>query len=189
MCFNAHKVSSWHVNLYISSSFNSPLLHCHYSSLMSKIFSVSTPSLFHLFRYLPIPSEPIFFLLRWRCSSVSIQHKQWTPPSTIQVTCAETVIYSDNSPWHKPLHIPNMASSKSSSLYLVIYTKNAIDRILNLWFWVLHWKKSMIIVYMVYIKFGNNYIIRQTTKLKWPPNILVILYAINLSMAWTITHK
>ena len=37
------------------------------------------------------------------------QALQWTPPLIIQLTCAETVIYSDNSPWHEPLQIPNMA--------------------------------------------------------------------------------
>ena len=37
-------------------------------------------------------------LLRRIRSSVSIQHEQWTPPSINQLTCAETVIYSDNSP-------------------------------------------------------------------------------------------
>ena len=29
---------------------------------------------------------------------------------------------------------------------------------------------------MAYIKFGDHYTIRQTAKLKWPPNILVIRY-------------
>ena len=44
-------------------------------------------------------------LLRWRRSSICIQHGQWTPPSIIQLTHVETVIYSDNSPWHILLHI------------------------------------------------------------------------------------
>ena len=55
-------------------------------------------------------------LLRRIHSSVSIQHEQWTPPSINQLKCVETVIYLDNSPWHKPLHIPNMAKKYSTPL-------------------------------------------------------------------------
>ena len=47
------------VNLYISSSFKSPLLCCHCSSLMFHIFSISTPSHFRLFRCFPNLSEPV----------------------------------------------------------------------------------------------------------------------------------
>ena len=32
------------------------------------------------------------------------------------------------------------------ALYLTIYSKNAIDGILNWWFWLLYGKKSMVIV-------------------------------------------
>ena len=58
------------------------------------------------------------FLLRRIHSSICIQHEQWTPPSINQLICAEKVIYSDNSPWHKPLHIPNMASGNLCRLLI-----------------------------------------------------------------------
>ena len=51
-------------------------------------------------------------------SSISNQHEEWTPPSIDQLTRAETVIFLDNSPWHKPLHIPNMASSNLCRLLI-----------------------------------------------------------------------
>ena len=50
------------------------------------------------------------------------------------------------------------------ALYLAIYSKIAIDRILNWQFCVLYGKKSMVIVLMAYIKFGDHYMIFQTTK-------------------------
>ena len=116
MCYDSHMVSSWCVNLYISS-FSSLLfsaviaaLWCFilYSWFLHLLFSTSSGvSLSLLSLYCS--------LLHRRHSPVSIQHRQWTPP-IIQVTRAETVIYSDNWPWHKPLHIPNMASSRSSNV-------------------------------------------------------------------------
>ena len=63
-------------------------------------------------------------ILHWRRSSISIQHEQWTSPSIIQLTHADTVIYSDNLPWHKPLHIPNKASSKSNNLCQIWQSSN-----------------------------------------------------------------
>ena len=94
-------------SMYISSSFKYPLLHYHCSPSTSQIFLVSTPP-FCLFRCFPIPSEPVLHPSTLKTFFVSIQHEQWTPPSIIQFTHGKTVIYSL---WHKPLHIPNMASS------------------------------------------------------------------------------
>ena len=64
------------------------------------------------------------------------------------------------------------------ALHLAIYSKNAIGGILHWQFWVLYGKKFMVAVYMAYIKIGNHYTIRQTAKLKWPPNILVVRYIV-----------
>ena len=103
MRYNTNKVSCWHVNLYISSSYKSPLLRCHCSSLTSHIFLVFTLSPFCLFRYFPIPSEPV--LLPTMFKMFLHIHSSWAIDSTIdQVTCANTIIYSDNSPWYKLLH-------------------------------------------------------------------------------------
>ena len=57
--------------------------------------------------------------LHRRRSSVSIQHDQWTLPSIIQLTHAKLVIYSDNSPWHKSLYIPNNANSNICRLLIL----------------------------------------------------------------------
>ena len=101
MCFDTHKVSSWHVNLYISISLKSPLLHCHCSSLtlhlMSHIFSVSMPSPFYLFRCFPIPSEPV--LLPPILKTFLHIHSTQATDSIINhlSTCAKTEIgYWDN---------------------------------------------------------------------------------------------
>ena len=61
-------------------------------------FSVSQPSPLRLFRCFPILSESVLLPPTSNCSSVSVQHEQWIPPSINQLTRAETVIYSDNSP-------------------------------------------------------------------------------------------
>ena len=42
---------------------------------------------------------------------------------------------------------------------------------------------------MVYIKFGNCYMIRQNAKLKWPPNILVIRYMLCMVYEYVNTAK
>ena len=47
-----------------------------------------------------------------------------------------------------------------------IYSKIAINGILNWQFCVLYGNKSMVIVLMVYIKFSDHYMIRQTANLK-----------------------
>ena len=76
--------------------------HSKYSQFLHHLLSASSGvflSLLSLYCSLP----------RWRHPSISIQHKKWTPTLIIQLTRAETVIYSDNSLWLEPLHIPNMA--------------------------------------------------------------------------------
>ena len=81
---------------------------------------------FYAFSFPPLQMFPYPF---WVCTASSyikdvppIQHEQWTPPSIIQLTCTKTEIYSGNSPWHKTLHIPNVASS---NLYrLLIHDMN-----------------------------------------------------------------
>ena len=111
MCYDAHEASSWRTNLYISSSYMSPLLHWYCSPSMSQTFWFLRP-------LLSTSSGVSLFCMSLYCSllhqirsSVSVQHEQWTPPSINQFTHAKTVIYWVNSPWHKPLYTPNMASS------------------------------------------------------------------------------
>ena len=89
----------WRVNLYISISLKSPLLHCHCSSLTlhltSHIFSVSTPSPFHLFRcfpselvLLPPTSKTLLHIHSTQAIHFIINHLS---------TCAKTETgYSDN---------------------------------------------------------------------------------------------
>ena len=110
MCYDAHAVSNWCTNLYISSSYESTLLHWYCNPLMSLTFSASTPSPLRLFSCFPILSEPVLLPPTLKTFLHIVQHEQWTPPSINQLTCAKTIIYSDNSLWHKPLHIPNMAA-------------------------------------------------------------------------------
>ena len=146
MCYDVHEASSWHTNLYIYSSYKSPPLHWYAALQRRKRFwflrlllsTYSGVSLSFLSLYCS--------LLHRRHSSVSIQHEQWTPPSINQLTLAKTVIYSDNSPWHKPLHIQNMASSNLCRL--LICDMNHYTHL-----------------------YGK-----------------VVIYAVNLSITWTIIH-
>ena len=88
----------------LCSTGTAALQHCKHFGFLRLFFSASSGvSLSFLSLY--------YSLLCWIYSYISIQHEQWTSPSINQLTHAVTVIYSDNLPWHKPLHIPNMASS------------------------------------------------------------------------------
>ena len=151
MCYDAHKASSQRTNLYISSSYKSPLLYWHCSPLILQIFcehfwflrlllsassgvSLSSLSLYHS-------------LLHRIRSSVYIQHEQWTPPSINQLTCAKTVIYSET------------------------------DRDINHHYTYQIWQAVIYAVYLsvtwtiTHTKFGK-----------------AVIYAVNLSVTWTITH-
>ena len=126
MCYDAHKASSRCTNLYISSSYKSPLLHWYCSPSTSQTFLASTSSLclFRCFDCFPILSEPVLL------PPTAPSYIEYVPPypfntsnglhyqSINQLTRAETVTYSDNSLWHKPLHLPNMASSNLCRLLI-----------------------------------------------------------------------
>ena len=106
MCYDAHEAWSHCTNLYIYSSYKSSLLrwYCNPSTLQT--FSVFMPSPLCLFRCFPIFSEPV--LLSPTSITFLCIHSTWAMDSTInQLTRAKTVIYSDNSPWHKPSYIMN----------------------------------------------------------------------------------
>ena len=76
--------------------------HCKYSRFLCLHLSASSGvSLSILSLYCS--------LLHHKRPSISIQHEHWITPSIIQLTHAESVISSGNSPWFEPLHIPNMA--------------------------------------------------------------------------------
>ena len=119
VCYDAHEVSNWHVNLYISSSFKSPLLHCHCSLSMLHIFLVSTPP-FCLFRCFPIPSEPVLFP---PMSKTFLRiHSTWAMDSTINhstYTHAETVIY-----YHEINHYTYQIWQSSNLCHLLICDMN-----------------------------------------------------------------
>ena len=100
------------------------VLTCTFLVLVSLLWSTGIAALrhhkhsqFYAFSFLPLQVFPYPF---WACillppTSKTFLHihstRAVTPPLIIQLTRAETVIYLDNSPWHKSLHIPNMASS------------------------------------------------------------------------------
>ena len=105
MCYDTREASSRRNNLYISSflcSTGTAALRHHTA------FSVSTPSPLRLFRYFPILSESV--LLPPTSNTFLRIHLTKAMDSTFNqstYTCRDSNLLG---PWHKPLHIPNMAS-------------------------------------------------------------------------------
>ena len=149
------------------------LLRCHCSPSTSQIFLVSMLSLFWLFRCFPIPSEPVLLPLTSKTflHIHSTQAMDSTINHSIQLTRAETVIYLDNSPWHKPLHIPNMA--KTNLCHLLIRDMNHYTYVST--------KPGKAVIYAVDLS------------MTWTITSICmhgksVIYAVKLSMTWTITH-
>ena len=142
---------------------------------MSQTFSVSTPSPLHLFKCFNC-----FPILYWACTAPSyVEYVPLYPFNTgtglhyqsiNQLTCSETVIYSDNSPSHKPLHIPNMASSNLCCFLL---------RTMNHYTYQI-WQISNPYRYCT---LSVTWTITHTEYDK------AVIYAVILATIWTITHN